>query len=55
MSRRSKYCPPVGKVLKETKKNADLFWQKRRGEAVKFESSTLIALELKLAIIGNGQ
>lgn len=50
--RRSKYCPPVGKVLKQAKKNADIYWQKKRGEDVKFESSTLAALEAKLAAIG---
>ena len=50
--RRSKYCPPVGRVLKQTKKNADIYWQKRRGEDVKFESPTLAALEAKLAAIG---
>ena len=50
--RRSKYCPPVGKALKQTKKNADIYWQKKRGADVKFESSTLTALEAKLAAIG---
>jgi len=51
--RRSKYSPTVGKVLKETKKNADIYWSKKRGEDCKAESATLVALEAKLAAIGS--
>ena len=39
-------------MLKGTNKNADIYWNKKRGEDVKFESSTLAALEAKLAAIG---
>ena len=53
--RRSKYSPPVGKVLKGTNQNADLYWQKKRGEPVAFTSSTLDALELKLAEIDSNR
>jgi hypothetical protein len=52
MSRRSKYRPPVGRVLKGTNKNADAYWDKKRGEAPKYHSATLAELESRLAKIG---
>jgi hypothetical protein len=52
MSRRSKYRPPAGRVLKNTNKNADAYWNKKRGEKPQYQSATLAELELRLAKIG---